>query len=171
MVFIPPPPPTDEGLPQPLKLNEREQALRDTFVAEYLVDYSAIRAAMRCGFPEEFAREWAPRLMSESYVQLKLKELALTPGDPKAEEDFNKQRIKQQLLREAHYYGPGSSHAARVSALKALTELYGMEAPKKTEALVKHQGGVMRAPGIAQLDSWESSAGESQDALVRDASS
>lgn len=170
MAYIPPPP-TDEGLPTPLKLNEREQALRDTFVAEYLIDYSAHRAAMRVGFPEEFAREWAPKLMAEAYVQQKIKQMELTPVDPKAEEDFNKQRIKQQLLKEAYYYGPGSSHAARVSALKALSDLYGMEAPKKLEATLKHQGGVMRAPGIATLDSWEQQATESQDALTRDAAS
>jgi mevalonate kinase len=152
-------------------MNEREKALRDTFVAEYLVDYSALKAAMRCGFPREFASEWSQRLMDEPYVQQRITAVTYTPVDVKQDEEFNKARIKAQLMKEAHYYGPGSSHSARVAALAALQKMYGMEAAKKLDATVTNKGGVMRAPGIAGLDEWEAQAEQSQDALTRDASS
>lgn len=175
MTSIPPPPngftPSVEGIPAALQYNEREKALRDTFVSEYLVDYNGLKAAMRCGFPREFATEWAQKLLDEPYVQQMLQSVSMTPMDPKKEAEYNQQRIKNQLLREAFYHGPGSSHAARVAAGVALAKLYGMEPPKKTEATVKHAGGVMIAPGVADLSSWEGAASESQDALTRDASS
>lgn len=168
-----PPPPNYEGLPAPLEMTVQEKALRDTFVAEYLVDYNGLKACMRCGFPREFAIEWSQKLLDEAYVQKRITELSMFAPNgedqEKGEADYNKQRIKAQLLKEAHYYGPGSSHAARVSALKNLAVIYGMEAPKKIDANIAHQGGVMRAPGIAELDSWEQSASSSQEALTRDA--
>jgi hypothetical protein len=152
-------------------MTEREKALRDTFVAEYLVDYSQTNAAMRCGFPRDFATEWGSRLMDEPYVQQKLKSLEMTPGDPVAEAEYNRQRIKQQLMREAHYRGPGSSHAARVAALARLAAIYDLEAPKKTKIDIEHRGGVMRAPGVANLEDWEAAAVASQEALQNGSSS
>jgi hypothetical protein len=169
MSWIPPPPTTEEGLPPPLEMSEREKALRDTFVAEYLVDFNALKACMRCGFPREFATEWAQKLMDEPYVQKRIKEISFTPVDPKQEEEYEKKRIKNQLMREAHYYGPGSSHAARVSALAQLQKFYGMEKPRQTENKHVINGGVMRAPGIASLDDWEGAATASQEDLMRDA--
>jgi hypothetical protein len=159
------------GAPPAPVMTEREKALRDMFVAEYLVDYSQTNAAMRCGFPRDFAVEWGSRLMDEPYVQQKLKSLEMTPGDPVAEAEYNRQRIKQQLMREAHYRGPGSSHAARVAALARLAAIYDLEAPKKTKIDFEHRGGVMRAPGVANLEDWEAAAVASQEALQNGSSS
>jgi hypothetical protein len=95
----------------------------------------------------------------------------MTPGDPVAEAEYNRQRIKQQLMREAHYRGPGSSHAARVAALARLAAIYDLEAPKKTKIDIEHRGGVMRAPGVANLEDWEAAAVASQEALQNGSSS
>ena len=149
--------------------NFREKSLRDLFVAEYLNDFDQVKAAQRCGFQFQFAIEFARKFMDEPYVQQQIKRVKLgqdQPIDEKEEERLNKKRIFATLFQEAHYHGPGSSHAARVSALGKLAVMYGMEAPKKTEATVTHKGGVMAVPGIASLDEWEVTASKSQDALI-----
>lgn len=150
-------------------LTEAQRALRDWFCQEYLVDFSPVNAAMRIGYNRAFAIEYATKLMEEPYVQRKIQELQGLKLDPKIEEEYNKQRIKNALMREAFYKGPGASHAARVSALAKLGAIYGMEAPKKTENMHTHKGGVMAVPGIASLDSWEQAASGSQANLMQDA--
>jgi len=157
-----------ECIPDEENIPARERALLDLFVQEYLVDYSPTNAAMRCGFQKSFAVQYGMQFMERPYVQRRIKALEFAPADPKADEEYNKARVKQALIKEAYYKGPGSSHAARVTALRALAELYGMQAPKRVEQNVKVQGGVMQVPGIASLDEWEQAAAESQEKLVRD---
>lgn len=156
--------------PRQKEMTEREKALRDAFVSEYLVDYDQVRAAMRCGFNRQFAQEYAKLFMDEPYVQKRINEVRFMKTDERALEEYDKARIKSSLMHEAHYHGPGSSQAARVAALGKLAAMYGMEAPKKIEANVAHRGGVMAVPGIAALDDWEQTASASQDELVRHAS-
>lgn len=158
------------GLEDPIApMSEREKALRDMFVSEYLVDYDQVKAAQRCGFNLQFAVEYAKRFMEESYVQQRIRDVTFMKVDEKAIEQFDKTRIKAALMAEAHYRGPGSSHAGRVAALSKLASLYGMEAPKKSAMDVTHKGGVMAVPGIASLAEWEQTAAESQDKLVANA--
>lgn len=148
---------------------EAQKALRDWFVNEYLIDYNSVAAAMRIGYARAYAVEYAQKMMDEPYVQRRIVQVTGQKLDPVKEEEYNKQRIKQTLLKEAHYRGPGSSHAARVAALAKLMQIYGMEAPKKIEAKHTHQGGVMAVPGIASLDSWEQTASKSQTDLAQHA--
>lgn len=152
------------------KLSEREIALRNVFVDEYLTDRNAVAAATRLGFHEEFAGEWAKKLMAEPYVQRRIKALMLAePTDPKAEEALNKRRILQGLIDEAFNKGPDSKHAARVAALGKLATLYGMEAPKKIDINQRIRGGVMVVPGaISNVEDWERAALESQQQLTHD---
>lgn len=156
-------------LPQPDDYSPREKALRDMFVSEYLIDFDQIAAAMRCGFNRQFAQEYARRFMEEPYVIKRINEIRFMQMDPKKEEEFDKARIKTALMQEAHFHGPGSTHAGRVAALGKLATMYGMEAAKKIDATVQHRGGVMAVPGIASLDDWEKQASASQDALVKHA--
>ena len=158
------------GIDQPpLEMSEREKALRDLFVSEYLVDYDQVKAAQLCGFTLQFAVEYAKKFMEEPYVQRRIREVTFMKVDEKAIEQFDKTRIKAALMAEAHYRGPGSSHSGRVAALSKLASLYGMEAPKKGSMDVTHRGGVMAVPGIASLSDWEQVAAESQDQLVANA--
>lgn len=148
-------------------LDPRQKALRDMFVSEYLIDYHQVNAAMRCGFPRDFAVQYAQQFMEEPYVQRRIKELEFTPADAKEEEEYNRKRITQQLLREAHYKGPGSSHSARVAALATLAKLTGMEPTKKTQVDFNMQGGVMRVPAPpSSADSWEQQAMSTQADLA-----
>lgn len=156
-------------LPQAAEMTVREKALRDTFVSEFLVDYDQVAAAMRCGFNRQFAQEYAQKFMEEPYVQQQINRVRFSPMDDNELEKYDKARVRSQLMAEAHYKGPGSSHAARVAALGRLQAMLGMEAPKKVDATVNHRGGVMAVPGIAKLDDWEQEASASQDALVEHA--
>lgn len=159
-------PPIPEALPAD-ELNDRERALRDKFVFEYLYDYSPTKAAQRCGFQFQFALEYGRKFMEEPYVQMRIAELKQSQKfDNKEGLEYNKARVVQALMAEAHNYGFGSSHAARVSALKQLAFLYAMEPAKEVKTTVTHKGGVMAIPGIARLDDWEQAASASQDALA-----
>lgn len=157
--------------PELVQMSDREKALRDLFVAEYLIDYDPVSACQRCGFERQFAQEFAVKFMHEPYVQQKINLMKFQDMPEKDVLEFDKKRIRSALMYEAHYRGPGSSHAARVAALGKLASLTGMEAPKKSEQTITHRGGVMAVPGIASLDDWESAAGASQDALVAHARS
>lgn len=150
-------------------MTPREKALRDLFVEQYLIDFNSTLAAQRCGFERDFAIEYGRKFLSEPYVQQALMFARFADRDPAQFEAYNKKRIMQGLLAEAHYKGPGSSHAARVAALGKLSAIHGMEAPKKLEATLKHRGGVMQIPAIADIGEWEKAAVESQEKLVRDA--
>lgn len=158
------------GIPDAPEMTERERALRDLFVSEYLVDYDQVRAAQRCGFGYQFAVEYATKLMGESYVQQRISQIRIDPNvNSNALEEYNKRRIREGLIAEASYKGPGSSHAARVSALKALAELHGMTKIQGKAPGGGATGGVMAVPGIADLDAWEQQASLTQDNLAKHA--
>lgn len=152
--------------------SEQEQALRDTFIAEYLVDYDAIAAALRCGFAKSFAEDYAKKFMAEPYVQRKLKAEQLDPPTTKegeeAEKALRRRKIIAALMREAH--NPLVSGSSRVAALSRLAVIEGLDQPDKGPAEL-HRGGVMMVPAIADLDKWEATAMSSQERLVLEARS
>lgn len=157
-------------------MSDREKALRDLFVREYLQDYSAFAAALRCGFMRSFADEYAKKFMDEPYVRQQIQAMSYgLEGDEEAEEAYNKKRVLNGLMREAHYHGEGSSAAARVSALGKLAVIYGMDKtglnPPPGGEVNKIRGGVMRVPDIADVTTWEEVAQNSQEKLVADARS
>lgn len=152
--------------------SESEKALRDLFVCEFLVDYDQIKAAQRIGFVRQFAVEYAKKFMDEPYVQRRISELR-TSEKVNAEQlqGYNTRRVVERLMYEAHYNGPGASQAARVAALKALTDIYALgsaaqgKAAAATKAGIGCAGGVMVVPAIADIDAWEEVAKVKQKAL------
>jgi hypothetical protein len=153
-------------------LSEQEMALRSLFVHEYLKDYNPIAAARRCGFVELIAKEYAIAYMQEPYVQRLLSTTQLSPSsNPEEELSFDKRRIRAGLMHEAHYYGPGSSHAARVNAFSTLAKLYHVEDEYKPKVEKKGgmiHGGVMEVPGLIGLEAWETQSKKSQTQLQED---
>lgn len=148
------------------ELSAAEKNLRDQFVAQYMIDFNARAAALRVGFSASFASDYGQRFMDEPYVRQRIAESQqAVADDPKAESEETKRRIRARLLHEAYYTGPGSSHAARVSALAKLAAFYGMDAPVKTVNEHLHRGGVMCVPAIASVEDWEKAATESQEKL------
>lgn len=150
-------------------LSPKEKDLRDKFVSEYLIDYDQTAAAIRIGFSASFAQTYAEKFMTEPYVRKAIADLQnAMADDEKIEVELDRRRIRAALMREAHYRGPGSSHAARVSALAKLASIRDMDAPTKIKSEVALRGGVMMVPGIASLEEWEKAAQASQTDLQKD---
>lgn len=147
---------------------EREKALRDRFVTEYLVDFDATLAASRVGFQHAFAKDWGQKFLKESYVQQRVQELqhSLAPEEPSMEE-YNRKRIIAVLSREMH--NPYTTGSARVAAASKLMSFYGMDAPTRIKQEVEHRGGVMMVPEIANIDEWEKRAMVEQQKLAEHA--
>lgn len=155
-----------QGMEMEPELTDRERALRDHFVTQYLLDYDPLAAAQRCGFMRAFAEEYAKRFMSESYVQTRIKDVELEHIDgAKVEPKSDRLRVMASLRQVA--YSANTPPAARVAALAKLGEYVGIE--RKGKDAGAHRGGVMEVPCIASLDEWEQAASASQDKLVADA--
>lgn len=148
------------------ELSNSEKELRDKFVDEYLLDFSQTAAAIRIGFGAGFAQTYAEKFMAEPYVRKRIMDLQTAmAGDEKTEADLDRRRIRAALMREAHYRGPGSSHAARVSALAKLAAIRDMDSPTRLKIDAGNRGGVMMVPAIASIEEWEQAAQASQGAL------
>lgn len=161
--------PIDESMFEaPMSANER--AIRDLFVSEYLKDRNSYHAALRCGFTVSFAKVYAKQFMEEPYVRKLIGTHTHNDieSDPSVKEDFEKaarRRTIEALEKEAHYYGPGSSHAARVSAAGKLAEILDMKSPTKID-INTSRGGVMLVPATADLEQWQKDAAKQQAALT-----
>ena len=115
-------------------LTKQERTLRQRFVEEYLADYDAIAAAIRLGYQEAFARQYAKQFLAEPYTLKLIKEKEAEFGIL-TEEDQHRKRIVAGLYREA--YNRSNSGSARVAALTQLAKIIGIEAPVKTELKVE----------------------------------
>ncbi len=150
------------------ELSSKEKELRDKFVDEYLLDFDQTAAAIRVGFSASFAQTYAEKFMTEPYVRQRIAAMQTAMAeDDKLEVELDRRRIRAALMREAHYRGPGSSHAARVSALAKLASIRDMDAPTKIKSDLTMRGGVMMVPAIASLEEWEKAAQASQGDLQK----
>lgn len=149
------------------ELTPQEIEVRRKFVSEYFEDFSPSRAAIRTGYPPSMAHEIGVQLMNDRYVLSLIKARQVSaPENPRAMKEEMKNRVTQLLLKEAQNHGPGSSHAARVSALAKLTLILGMDAPTKLDINTTERGGVMQVPVIADATEWEIAAQQSQESLL-----
>ena len=115
-------------------LTKQEKALRRRFVAEYLADYDSVGAAIRLGYQEAFAQQYAKQFLAEPYTLNLIREKEAEFGIL-TEEDQHRKKIVAGLYREAH--SRFNSGSARVAALTQLAKIIGIEAPVKTEQQVK----------------------------------
>ncbi len=162
-----------EGIVEPnfaADFSHREKALRDLFVNEYLVDYNAVSAAVRCGYNQVYAREMSVRFMHCPYV---MQQITLKQQSQEIEsDDAMKKRVISGLIRESNYTGPGCSAGARVAALAKLAAIQGMDAPTRTKTELTGpdgqplSGGIFVVPGLVTVEDWEKAAEEQQAKLV-----
>jgi len=148
--------------------SENELALRELFVAEYLIDFDSYGAAIRVGFNGgQIAQQYSKAFMSEPYVRKRIREqMDRLSADDKSLRQTYQNRIIQGLLREAHYNGPGASHSARVSAFAKLASIVGLDQMSDPKVNgVAAQGGVMEVPHIPGIDAWEQAASTAQAKL------
>lgn len=118
-------------------LTKQEKALRQRFVAEYLADYDAFAAAIRLGYQEAFAQQYAKQFLTEPYTLKLIKEKEAEFGIL-TEEDQHRKKIVAGLYREAH--SRFNSGSARVAALTQLAKIIGIEAPVKTQQVLPKIG-------------------------------
>lgn len=99
-------------------LSEREIAVRDMFVGEYLKDFDAYRACIRMGFLAAFAVDQAKAFMQDGYVLRKVEFLTRSAVlDPEAD--------KQAMLANLRWLAHNGTPASRASATKLYMEAQG----------------------------------------------
>ena len=118
-------------------LTKQEKALRQRFVAEYLADYDSVGAAIRLGYQEAFAQQYAKQFLTEPYTLKLIREKEAEFGIL-TEEDQHRKKIVSGLYREAH--SRFNSGSARVAALTQLAKIIGIEAPVKTQQVLPKIG-------------------------------
>lgn len=107
-------------LEQPLAADQ--QLLRDYFVAEYLKDFNAYKAALRMGFQPVFAVEHSTLLFNDGYVQRKIQHMTRTQ---KIGDDEARLVVEHRLLEIAQR---GSDNAS-VSAIREFNSMRGWSKP------------------------------------------
>ena len=90
---------------------------RERFCQEYLKDLNATKAAARAGYSPRSARACGSELLHIPEVEARVAELLERRAERTA---LSQDEVIQGLRAEATYFGPGSSHAARVSAFQLL---------------------------------------------------
>lgn len=151
---------------QEIAYTPEERAVRDAFVKEYVLDQQPIDAAVRVGFHRAFAEQYVKQFFQEPYVLRKIREHE-AKNDLDNDDFIQEQnsRIISNLIREANYFGPGASHAARIQANIKLAEMTG---------LIGENGqgggstGVMVVEEIGTVDDWEEKAAEAQAKLKQE---
>lgn len=99
-------------------LTEREQAVRDYFVAEYVKDNDPYRACIRMGFLAAFAPDQAKAFMSDGYVLRKLAYLAEQASLPSDKD-------KAEMLANLRWLAFNGTPASRAQASKQYMEAQG----------------------------------------------
>jgi hypothetical protein len=147
-------------------LTPKEQVLRDVFVKEYLVDYNAELACIRVGFNKQHASIYSSKFMDEPYVQRKITELTYKAPEDEEDEEQKDKRLVLSVLREASQIGPYSS---RVAAASKMASILGLDKPVANLLEITHKGGVMKVPGVGDIDIWENEAMTAQEQLIKEA--
>lgn len=156
---------------QPM-LTVSEMELRDKFVKEYLLDYSAYDACIRVGYSPSFAKEFSGRFMLETYVLNRIKHFEAAPTE-ELDAEKEKRKVYASLWREAHSFGFGSSQSARVAALAKISAFLGMDAPTRSKQELTGKdgqplgGGVLVIPGVMTEAQWAEQAEAQQAELTR----
>ena len=146
-----------DGMPMMPPASQSYAAKLERFAIEYMVDMNACSAALRIGATEDAIRcGYASKLLNHPYTQQLIANYIR-----EWEEDAicTRNQIKAALWREANYYGPDGSAAARVAALGKLMRLMGMDIQKieSTSAI-----GVMVVPMTTGPEQWAQLAEQQQ---------
>jgi hypothetical protein len=111
-------------------LTQEEKDIRDNFVNEYILDFSAVDAVVRMGYNKETSFMMVNVFMQDDYV---------IAGIEEARKDVNKQleRRKNWCGRElvAIVKDKQNNASARVSALKLFSEMHGITADETVGTL------------------------------------
>lgn len=168
-------------------LTDRMRYRRDVFVTEYLRDFNGAQAWLRMKAicePEDDTSRYTAAQCAEHAYQLRqepytAKRIADGIDALNAATMLTQQRVMAMAIREAELQGAGAKHAARVSAIKLLSDKLDKmaELAERAEAAAKQarQGtglnasGVMVVPPVAAtVDDWEARAAAAQARLKQE---
>lgn len=143
-------------------ISERSKLIRRKFIGEYIKDYNATAAVGRMGYKWESGQaQLGWKLLHEPYTQYYLARM-IKEMDEKA--IVGRNDVLHGLLKEANENGLDASHAARISAWRALAKALGMEITK-VEVSGNVGGGVMAVPMATSPEEWERNCAEAQAKL------
>ena len=115
-------------------LTKQEKAARKKFVDQYMIDFEPVSAAIRLGYQEAFAQQYAKQFMSEPYtldlIAKKQEELGCS-----TEEEQHRRRVVAGLYRITG--SRFASASAQVAAYSQIAKIVGLEAPVKTQQEVR----------------------------------
>lgn len=146
-------------------MREDMKAKRRTFVREYIKDFNATAAVLRMGYNYErkIAQVKGAQFMAHPFTQHYLAEM-IEKADEKA--IVSKNRVLFGLLRESEYYGRDGGAAQRISALRSLAKIMGLEITK-IEGNMTMNGGVMAIPFSSSPEEWEKQCAAAQEQLKK----
>lgn len=137
-------------------LNEREKEIRNRFAVEYVKCRDPVKSAIKVGYNDMAAREYAVRFMNEAYTLAAI-DIAENMVENSDESGMSPEqlKIKRLLFLEAEDRTYGASHSARVSALSKLASICGMESPIRLESNVNHSGSLSHSFDFSSLKKHE----------------
>lgn len=127
----------DTGSQFAQSLTDTERQMRDRFVEQYLEDYNAYLALCRCGYADQYAKQFSAMFMREPYTLNRIKQRQLEMG-VKTDKEVHTTRVLAILYREAN--DMGSAGSARVSAATQISKMLGLDAPVKTQQVLPKVG-------------------------------
>jgi len=107
--------------------SQKQIAVWDLFIAEYVKDYNGVQAAIRIGFNETYAQEYAKVFLTTPYVAKKVADYKTEVGAA-IDNDKLKQMIEQKYIEIMNCGDP----KAAAAAAKQLSQMRGIDgAPDK----------------------------------------
>jgi len=134
---------------------------REEFCREYVKDFNASQTMLRLGSKSKQPWVHGSEMVRDPYVQWYLRQLC-EKMDEKVIVTNNE--ILLGLKREANSTEIDASAASRVSALRSLAKIKGMEIDR-SESKVTLGGGVMLIPAPASPEEWEKATAKAQAEL------
>ena len=141
----------------------------DTIYLKYAERYILIgnpkQAALDVGVPPDSVNEFLQNTKSHPEVLMLIAQAETEMPDF---EDANsvKKWILKALMKEANFRGLGAQQSARITALKAIAELTGIEPAKKIDVNAGIPGGMLLLP-VMDAAAWETSAATMQEDLKK----
>ena len=128
-------------------------AYREAFCRQYVIDYNATKALIRCGWIGKNARVRSSQLMREPYVARRIVEIT---RDREETDIVSRNQILAKFWEIAN--DDDTASIAIVAALTQLAKLKGMLVAEKTkDDEIDANTGVMSIP-VARLEDWSNSA-------------
>lgn len=158
------PGPEDFYNPEWDDLQDRFKLLRDKFVREYIKDFNGANAMRRLGYKHSAVSVHASKFLAHPYTQWRLRKM-MEELDEKS--IITRNLVLMGLVREANYHGVESTHSARVSALKSMARILGMEVIK-VDGDMKIKGGLLAVPLVKSVKDWETLSRQAQSELKRE---